>query len=61
MKNLCKTDAKIMLEKVMQKGGKMMPNWAKMGTAIGRKSEKLWKKGMPETMPKFEAEKISKN
>ena len=46
-----------MLEKVMQKGGKMMPKWAKMGAQIGRKSEKWWKKGMPKTMPEFEAEK----
>ena len=49
-----------MLEKVMQKGGKMMPKWAKMGAKIGRKSEKWEKKGMPKTMPKFEAQKNKK-
>ena len=46
-----------MLEKVMQKGGKMMPNGAKMEAKITPKSEKWRKKGMPKTMLKFEAEK----
>ena len=50
-----------MLEKVMQKGGNMMPKWTKMGAQIGRKSEKWWKKGMLKTMLKFEAEKNEKN
>ena len=50
-----------MLEQVMQKERKMMPKWAKMGAKIGRNSEKWWKKGMQKTMPKFDAEQISKN
>ena len=49
-----------MLEKVMQKGGKMMPKWVKMGAKIGRKSEKWWKKGMLKTMLKIDAEKNEK-
>ncbi len=31
METLSKIDAKSMLEKVMQKGGKMMPKWSQNG------------------------------
>ena len=40
MKNLSKIDAKSTLEKVMQKGGKMMPKWIQNEAKIAPKSEK---------------------
>ena len=43
-KNQRKIDAKSMLEKVMQKGRKMMPKWSQNGRQNWSKIEKMWKR-----------------